>query len=407
MRVLTTAFFLCAGASVASGNAFVLNDFSAKATGRGDATIATTSDGSSICYNVAGIAGTRGTTFYVGGTVIRAVGSFKDARDGRTTETESPPAITPGIYFTHRLLDNVVVGLGFHTPFGSRLVWGDDSPSLDEVREQALRTYFITPAIGVDLDKQIPGLRLGVGVDLVPATVQLQQDIFFGDAVGSAKLGGNAFGIGGRVGVTYVPKAAPRLSFGAIWRSKIKLDFEGDGDFDAPAPYRPQLPRDGAIKTSITLPQSIGVGMAVRPHKDIEVEANAMWMAWSAVDKLEITLPNDSVTVSPRDYEDRVTVRLGAEYTATEKLSLRAGYMYDPTPIPSTTLTAALPDANRHDVTVGMGYKFGNYGVDLGFLWVIPSTKDTSDEPNMPNYKGQYGVEVHVAALSFSGQFGE
>ena len=406
MRTITTALLLCAGASAASANAFVLNDFSAKATGRGAAVAATSADGPSIVYNVAGIAGTQGTTFYVGGALIIPDGSFKDVRTGMTTHTESPPAVIPGIFLTHRLLDKVVLGLGFHTPFGSRLLWGDDSPSLDEVREQVLRTYFITPSIGVDLGKQVPGLRIGAGVDLVPATVKLTQDIFFGDATGSATLGGNAFGIGGRAGVTYTPAAAPRLSFGLSWRSKVKLDFEGDGDFDAPAPYRPQLPIDGSIKTAITLPQSINAGMAVRPTDKLEVEANAQWIGWSSVDQLEITLPNDSVTLSPRNYEDRVTVRIGAEYKASDALSLRGGYIYDPTPIPSTTLTAALPDINRHDLTVGVGYRLGRFTGDLGFLWVMPGTKDTSDEPNMPVYKGQYGLEVFLLNLSLSGQFG-
>ncbi len=407
MRTLTTALLLCAGTGVASANGFVLNDFSAKATGRADAVVATTSDGTSIVYNVAGIAGARGTTFYVGGALIVPDGSFQAEGNNDTVHTESPPAVIPGVFVTHRLLDKVVVGLGFHTPFGSRLVWGDDSPSLDEIREQTLRTYFITPSIGVDLSKQVPGLRVGAGVDLVPATVKLIQDVYFGDTSGQATLGGNAFGIGGRVGVTYTPAFAPRLSLGLTWKSKVKLDFEGDADFDAPEPYRAQLPPDGAISTSVTLPQSVSAGLAVRPRKDIEVEANAIWMGWSSYDRLNIELPGGATTVSDKLYEDRVTIRLGAEWQATDKLALRAGYMYDPTPIPSTTLNATLPDTNRHDLTVGAGYRFGKINADFGFLWVTPGEKDTGDAPNMPVYKGTYGLDVLLFNASVSGQFGE
>lgn len=412
MRLLPSAFILgaglVAGAGTASGNAFVLNDFSAKATGRGDATIATTSDGSGIVYNVAGIASQTGVNFYVGGSFIKATGSFTNDADGEKTETDSPMAITPGVYLTAKVHDMVVVGLGFHTPFGSKIVWNDDSPSLDEVRTQALRTYFITPSVGINLNKQVPGLQLGVGLDLVPATVELTQDVIFGDTRGDVTLGGNAFGVGGRIGVMYRPPAAPRLSFGAHYRSEVKLDFEGDGDFDVAEPYRGQLPPDGPIETSLTLPQSLGVGMAVRPTDRVELEANAVWMAWSSFDKLVIDLPGGAQTESVRYYEDKVSVRLGAEYKAIpNKLDVRVGYMYDPTPIPAKALTAALPDANRHDLTAGISYYMGKYNVDLGFLWVMPAEKDTGDEPGMPNYKGTYGIEVFLGAISFGGKFGE
>jgi long-chain fatty acid transport protein len=407
MRLLTSAFLLCAGASAASANAFVLNDFSAKATGRGDATIATTDDGSSIVYNVAGIAAQTGVNFYVGGSFIKAKSSFTPDDTGQKSDTNSPSAVTPGIYVTARVHDMVVVGLGFHTPFGSKISWPETAPTADEVRSQALRTFFITPAIGLDLSRQVPGLRIGAGLDLVPATVELKQDVFFGETRGNITLGGNAFGIGGRAGLTYTPPSAKNLSFGLVYRSKVKLDFEGDGDFDVAAPYRMQLPPDGKISTSITLPQSLGAGVAVRPNDRIEVEANAMWMGWSSLDKLVIKLPGGAVTESPRNYEDKVSVRLGIEYAAVpDKVDIRAGYMYDPTPIPGTALTVALPDGNRHDLTVGASYHMGNYSVDFGFLWVTPTVGQTSNVPNMPNSKGKFDIEVFLANLSFSGHFG-
>jgi long-chain fatty acid transport protein len=407
MRLLTSAFFLCTGAGVASANGFVLNDFSAKATGRGDATIATSADGTSIVYNVAGLAAQRGTNFYIGGSIIKASATFVDATDGGRTDTDSPVGITPSIHVTTRLMDKVVVGVGVHTPFGSKLVWPASSPSADEIREQQLRALFITPSFGIDLNKQIPGLQLGAGLDLVPADVTLKQDIFFGEARGNVTLGGNAFGIGGRVGAMYHPPSAPAWSFGATWKSEVKLDFEGDGDFDAVAPYRTSLPPDGPIKTSLTLPQSVGVGVAVRPSDRFEFETNAVWMGWSSVDKLVIDLPAGAQTISPRNYEDKVSIRIGGEYKLVpNKFDIRLGYMYDPTPIPTTALTATLPDINRHDLTAGFSYHMGPYDIDFGFLWVTPGERGTSDVPNTPQYKGTYELEVFLGNVSFSGRFG-
>ena len=77
--------------------------------------------------------------------------------------------------------------------------------------------------------------------------------------MGEVELGGDAIGFGGRIGAMYRPEPLPQLSVGLMWRSKVDLDFEGEGDFDIAQPFRDQLPPDGDISTSITLPQSIAV----------------------------------------------------------------------------------------------------------------------------------------------------
>jgi long-subunit fatty acid transport protein len=86
---------------------------------------------------------------------------------------------------------------------------------------------------------------------------------------------------------------------------------------------------------------------------------------------------------------------------------VRAGYIYDPTPIPSTTITALLPDADRHDLTAGGSYSFGDYNLHLGLLWVIPASQETSDTQYMPLFKGKYEVTAFVASLTFAGTLGK
>ncbi|HEU4727843.1 MAG TPA: hypothetical protein VFT22_08150 [Kofleriaceae bacterium] len=50
-----------------------------------------------------------------------------------------------------------------------------------------------------------------------------------------------------------------------MWRSEVREDFAGKVDFDVAAPYRSQLPPDGDMSVSITLPQSVSIGAAYRP----------------------------------------------------------------------------------------------------------------------------------------------
>ena len=193
-----------------------------------------------------------------------------------------------------------------------------------------------------------------------------------------------------------------------MWRSDVKLDFSGKGDFDIADPYRSQLPPDGDIKTSITLPGQVWAGVGYSPVPNLELEYNLVWINWDKFDELRINLPAGAVTVSPQDYENTISHRVGLEYTLPkQKAAIRAGFIYDPTPIPGTTLSARLPDVNRKNVTLGGSKYFGNYSAHLGLLWVTPGEKDTSDaDPYAPQYKATYGVQAFVASLTLGGTFG-
>lgn len=407
MKIHSTAIglILLGSAKLASANAFNISEHDAEVTGRGNAAAASDTGASSVIFAPGGIAISEGVQVAVSGTLVAASGSYTDAAG--KTKTDSGPAVLPAVFVTARLTPMVAVGFGFHLPFGLDLSWPDNHEQADVLQDQALRTYFLTPSVGLNLDKQVPGLSIGGGIDLVPATVELSQQLRFGSDTGTAHLGGSAFGIGGRAGVMYRPPALRQLKIGATWASSVKLDFSGKGDFDIAAPYRDQLPPDGDISTSIKLPMSITGGVAYSPIPALELEADVRWMNWTSFKQLAITLPGGSQTVTTEDYQNTTSIRLGAEYKIPNApAAVRAGFIYDPTPIPTTTLTAQLPDANRKVVTAGGSYRFGDYGVHASLLYVLPSKRTTSDVPFMPVYKAEYEVSALVATLSLTGTFG-
>lgn len=406
----TLKHFLFAGivgsSAVASANAFNINEHDARVTGRGGATAASNTTPSSIVFNPGGIAVAEGTNILLGTSLYLAEGSYQP-EGGAKTKTDSDPSVVPSIYVTSRITDMFAVGVGFHLPFGLAVSWPDRHAQSDVIQDQTLRTYFITPSFGVNLDKQVPGLSIGGGVDIVPATVELENTLTFGGVQGTAHLGGEAVGIGGRIGVMYNSPKVP-LKLGLMYRTAIDLDFEGQGDFDIDPEFRNQLPPDGDISTSITLPGSVWGGIGYAPVPALELEYNAVWINWEKFDELRINLPEDAVTVSPQNYKNTVTHRIGLEYKLLDQgAAVRAGFIYDPTPIPGTTLSARLPDIDRKNVTVGGSKYFGNYAAHLGFLWVTPDERDTADEdPYAPQYKARYGVEAFVFSLTLGGTFG-
>lgn len=404
---LTRAVVLVAGAAgVASGNAFNINEHDGRVTGRGGAVAASDTDASSVVFNPGGIPVAEGTQVIVDGTLYVAKGSYQIEGENRVKTTSQPQPV-PALFVTSRVHDLVAVGFGVHFPFGLSVEWPINHPQANVVQEISLRTYYLTPSVGINLDKYVPGLSIGGGVDIVPATVELRRAIQFGDVTGEAHLGGDAVGFGGRVGVMYHPRQFPKLKAGLMYRSRVKLDFDGEGDFDIEQPFRDQLPPDGDISTTLIMPQAVTGGVAYTPIDNLEVELNVQWTNWSVFKELRIELPADQESVAPEDYQNTTTLRLGVDYAMPQyKTALRAGVIYDPTPIPATTQTAQLPDVNRLNVTLGTSYYFGDYAAHLGLLLVTPRHRDTSDELYMPFVKANYGVWAFVTALSVSGTFG-
>jgi long-chain fatty acid transport protein len=401
-----------ASSSLAFANGFILNDHGARATGRADAVAATVRNGSAIVYNPAGIAVEDGLQLSLGTSLIFPQSSFTEARTGQITETEGNVGVTPTLFINAKLAGVVALGLGVHAPFGNKVEWPADSPGADVSRVTNLRTLFLTPAIAFDVGG---GVTLGGGVDIVPASVELGRDIFFGAETGSVRLAGSALGFGARAGVMWTPRFLPDVSVGASYRSRVKLKFHGTGDFDAPEPFRPQLPADGDISAKASLPDSALFGVAVRPLPGLELEGNLQWMGWSAFDRIEVQLPGTTMS-DPRHYRDTMTWRAGAEYQFRPlALDVRAGYAYDPTPIPENHLTVALPDIDRHVVSAGLSYhvppailglqRLTDLSIDFGVLWVLPGEKRTA-EMSGPQLQGEFQVEALVTAISLGARFG-
>ncbi|HEU4727569.1 MAG TPA: outer membrane protein transport protein [Kofleriaceae bacterium] len=406
ISIVTAGLALLGLGEVASANAFLFEFYDAKAVGRGNASAATDSDPSAISYNIGGLAIGRGTTVTVGGSLLMPSASYTDP-SGATTHSEASHPVVPHLFASSRMNDLVAIGIGFHAPFGLALSWPDSAPTSDQVKDESVRTFFITPAIGVDLGKLVPGLTLGAGLDLVPATLEMTQLLFFGETRGQARLGGSAFGIGGRLGATYTPEALPQLSVGAMWRSRVTEDVTGKADFDVADPYRSQLPPDGDISTTFVLPQSVSVGAAYRPSPALELEADAQWVNWSTLKELRIHMPGGADAASPLAGKNTVTFNVGAEYQlARYHAAVRVGYIYDPTALPATTLGVLLPDISHHELTGGASYRLGEYDLHLGVLYMLPATRATAEMPYMPVHKGSYEVQALVTSLTLDGHFG-
>ena len=140
-----------------------------------------------------------------------------------------------------------------------------------------------------------------------------------------------------------------------------------------------------------------------------------MWTDWSVFNTLDIAVPGERRDRHADDRRRRRATRTRSPSASAPSTgcpisgsALRAGFIYDPTPVPSQYLTPQLPDIDRDDVTIGATKELGNIDVSVGLLWVIPRTRATAtgDATMPPEYKGTYDVSAFVASLTVGGKFG-
>ena len=409
-RALSRSIFLAALVATpasAFASAFQLPDVDASATGRAGAVTANPNNPSAIWYNPAAVGALEGVQIDIGFNVILPQFDFQ-APDGTRTKAESQNFFVPNLYATYKPLHWLAFGAGVAPTYGLGVKWPDSSPGRAQILEQTLQSFTISAMAALDFSHWVDGLRVGGGIDLTPANVYLAKAVPLGTDSGSVALNGTAFGIGGRVGVQFRPSYLYGVGLGVTYRSATDLTFAGNANFNAPPQYRTLLPPDGKGKTALTLPQNISAGIGWRWRDRLELEVDVDWTNWSTSKSLNISLPDNSVAVTPENWRDTIALRIGGEYTFFQQLTIRLGYVYDQSPVPASTLTFALPDTDRSVLTGGVGYQIiRQLRADLAAEFILPSSRKTGDAQYQPVVKGTYDVSAVVVGFNLVAKFGE
>jgi long-chain fatty acid transport protein len=370
---------------------------SARDTAMAGAVTASIDDSSAIFYNPAGIAQGRKIDVEVGDTVIMPTFRFRDV-SGVSTQTDfhaSPPF---QLYESGGVTDRISIGVGVFTPFGLTIPWPSNWEGNRLVTRSTLATYDFNPTVAY----RFGALRVGAGAQLVRATVDLQKKIETGVAEADVELGAATWGFGGNVGAEL--EAIPQyLSLGVHYRSAVTLAFTGEAHFDDVPPPFQSLLRDQYVKTTLVDPDTFQMGVASRPIQSLLIEADVVWYGWAKFRAISIAFPADASgqlgasTSEPKNWHDTVNGHLGGELSIDRHWQVRAGFEFDPSPSPASTLLPDVPDADRLNVAGGAGYlDSSGFGLDLGYQHIFAFTK-TSTAPSLP---GTYGGSAEIVGLS-------
>jgi long-chain fatty acid transport protein len=384
----------------ASGRAggFLIYDLSAEALAKGSAVSASTSEPAAVWFNPAALA-YQGHGVSLSGVAVLASSRFEPA-DGRPeAETEPGRFLLPTVFATVRAHERVAVALGVFPAFGLSVTWPQDWLGAEHAIKASIQTVNFNPTVSVAL---LPQLSLGAGLQVIRGAVELTNAL---PAVvgGTATLGGGTWGVGANVGLLYRP-LPERLHLAFTYRSRAKLSFDGRVDFDPHPDFARSLP-DQTGDAEITLPDILSLGFMWRPVPSVALTFDPNLVLWSTFDRLVIDFESVEDRVLERNSRNTFTLRLGVDWaTPAPGLSARAGFIFDQNPAPAETLAPSLPDGNRLDFGLGLGYRWQWLKADVGYLFVYFLPAEARSGREGP--EGTYRSIAQLLGVTVSALFG-
>lgn len=422
LPVLVVLLFT-ASTSFAAG--FRLPEAGVKAMGMGFAFTAQADDPSAIYFNPAGLTQLKGQNIMLGVTYVRENGgefTGTTPLTGGATTSETQKDLNfyiPNAYYT-RTTDsgNVSYGVGIFAPFGLGQEYKDKNASIfrNQITKIDLQTVVVNPTIAFKVGEI---LSVGVGIDWMYGTAELANTPVV-PGVGNLynlDLEGDGDAWGYNLGLLLKPTA--NLRIGASYRSKFNLKIE-DGDVEIrninnTVPFVPPgvtaatafggTSFDTKGNAKIYIPATFALGVAYTMGR-LTVEADADWTFWDSFSSLPIDIRNNvgdllPDTNAPKNWNNVVAFRVGAEYRVTDPLALRAGFVFDPSPVPAATMGPELPDADKLHYAVGAGYKIGNVTIDGALLYIDKKDRTVTNQ----QFSGTWTGDAWLAGLDVGYHF--
>lgn len=429
-KLLPALLVLLLAASTSFAAGFRLPEAGVKAMGMGFAFTAQADDPSAIYFNPAGLTQLKGQNVMIGVTYVRENGGdftgttpVDDFATGFTTvKTETQKDLNfyiPNAYYTRTTNSgNVSYGVGIFAPFGLGQEYDNKGTSIfrNQVTKIDLQTVVVNPTIAFKIDEV---LSVGFGIDWMygkaeltrtpwsPALVALQN----GNAY-DLKLDGDGDAWGYNFGLLLKP--SPNVRIGANYRSPFTLDIK-DADVTLSSIHPGVAPALAGLSSTkanatISMPATFALGAAYTMGK-LTVEADADWTFWHSYRSLPIDIKDNRPVLpdsnAPKNWNDVCAVRLGAEYRVTDPLSLRAGFAYDPSPVPAETMGPELPDAHRYNYMVGAGYKVAKWTIDGAFMYVdkLDRTVNNQNNATLTGFNGTWSSDAWLVGLDIGYNF--
>lgn len=328
-----------------------------------------------------------------GGFGVATKFNYQNTNTGEEYSTNNPLGTPIYAAITYKVSNTVSAGVSFTTPFGSTIDWPSDWTGNEIIDKMQLKSFFIQPAVSVKMADW-----MSVGVSYIYARGSVDWDRALNKFGGSmnlkdTKAKGHGFGLG------FYFRPNEKLDISIAYRSPVDIKADnGVITFNTSSALFPlvNLDANGQDKFKATLPlveeYTIGATYKITPKWQVSADFN--YTGWSDYHALTLDFEkalignqaDKTILVSPKNFKNTQTWRIGTQYQFNDFIAGRLGYYYDQSPYEDKNFIPETPSFNNNVITGGVGLNFNKVKVDIsGGYAFMQSRKSTND------YLGFYG----------------
>lgn len=365
-----------------------------------------------IFYNPAALAGVEGADLSVGTAALLADSDYTDASgallgaapvSGNTAGSGAlNNAYLPAFAIGLQLSEAIAVGFSVNAPFGLNSEYGEDSAIRYHALDTNFKTITMAPTAAIMLS---PELSVGASLRIQYLDFEASNAV---DAAGVLAAGGAMITPGSDdilsrldaddFAVGYQLGAQARLggvtTFGLNFTSKIEHNFSGEAVFEIANSVAGQtlnasfgLFENTEFSSAINTPASLSVGVSHRANDRLTVKASASYTLWHSFEAIAISFENASQPpeLLTQDWGDVLSVSFGGDFALDNRTTLRAGVLYDPSPVNGAVASPRIQDNDRFWVNAGVSRRVSDTTtVDIGGGYVFVDERQISQPASAP-----------------------
>lgn len=410
--------------SVASAQAFYLQEQSARGAGRAFSGEVADTGPASLWWNPAAIANQDSVETVLNASAVLPHGDVNNTNTRIVRPAQAPAAIG-GDQSAHNPIDNgvlpsgaiaapindrIAVGLAVSAPYNFATRYSTSSWARYSALTTRLRTIDIQPSVGVSVT---PWLRVGAALNVEYTNAFLANalpNLVAAAPDGYQELKGDGWDFGWTLGAQL--HQGP-ITVGVSYKSAIQHTL--GGQIKTVGLLGPLAAQNGIVPgltAQFNTPAQIIVGLRGAASPKLTLDAQFVRSTWGEFDTINIRGP---VTAAlPENYRNTWSLAGGLDYAATQRLTLRTGIQRTLTPTRDGQRDARVPDSNRWNYSAGASYQLTKrFTVDAAASYI--DFKDASVDRITAAYAGtpvQTPIltsgtltNAHAVVLSLGGRF--
>ncbi len=382
----------------------------ARMLGMAHAGVAVFGGAETVFFNPAGIGFTGSdNSFAIGVSPVISKVKYQNVQHLWTAQTHNPVVTPLYAYYSHKISDLFYLGLALYTPYGSTVKWDRDWAGSHLVNEISLRAFFFQPSFVIK-----PSDYFSVAVSFIVASgsIHYNKNVnrFLTDGNGNRTDitldAEDASGAG--FGISVAIRPSDKVSLGFNYRSTVWLRSRyGVATINDNPGF---LPAHDHFSAALPMPAETSFGLTYRPVDKLMFTAELDETFWSVYKSLDIDFGKLPDTRMAKNWNDSFTYRLGAQYSVSTHLDVRAGYYFDQSPIPATYFAPETPSMDSHNWTLGFTYKMGKLSVDAALLYKTEKERNDSydyyiEGMSAPRFSGSYVANAIIPSFGIQYQF--